>query len=130
MWRTIEKLRRQPDDAKRGIAFFGALAITAFLLVSWAVLPSVREQEGSEAKSAKGLISPFAAVGRVFSVGAKDLGENFSEVKEVLNESRAQMGRLASTSASTTPETATSTDEFLTASSSAASSPSLVGIDE
>lgn len=122
MWKTIEKLRGEPEDARRGAAFFGAFAITAFLLVSWMVLPSAREKESGEVKSAEDLISPFAAVGRVFSTGAGEIAENFSEAKEVLNENAklaAEQAAISTSTIATTTASTTPDSEFLAASSSA-----------
>lgn len=79
MWKQIDNLRQQPEEARQSFAFFASFCITGFLLVSWAVLPDTGD---SDIKDSRDLLSPFGVVERSLSVGAGEVGRGFSNIKE------------------------------------------------
>lgn len=102
MWQTIDSLRRQQNSVKQSVAFFTALSITGFIVVSWFVFynPGV---DPEMKKDANDLISPIAALKQSVSAGVSELGDNFIEAKKI-TETIAAMS-LATTSTSTPTST-------------------------
>lgn len=127
MWKHIEHLRQQPEEARRGVAFLLSLSITGIILVSWYVLPKSTDPDKEKTSA---LMSPFAALGQTFSAGTEDVGEKF---KDLLKPTPSTSNTAAALSAQATSsdadpyflnETSTSTastSDFYTATSSATS---------
>ena len=106
IWKFIEDLRKQPDEAKRGFAFVASSAITALIVVSYLILPEngLRNPE-NETKNMNELLTPLDALKNTVGAGFDEMGANLSQIKSIRD---AHSGESASSI------TATSTEEIAT----------------
>lgn len=104
MWKTIDKMRKESDSVKRGIAFMTSFAVTGFLLVSWVVFRSPGDNPELK-KDADELISPLEALSQSVVAGVGEISNNLAGTKEILS------GITEGIASSTATSTETSTVE-------------------
>lgn len=111
MWDFLEKLRAMPDEARKTVALFSSLGITALILVSWFVFPVPHfgslSAEERERKPAEDLLAPFSLIGQEIGVATNGIKDSWSSVSGVTAAIKSQMvvpDGTASSSFATTSE--------------------------
>lgn len=104
MWDFLEKLRAMPDEARKTVALFSSLGITALILVSWFVFPVPHfgslSAEEQERKPAEDLLGPFSLIGQEIGVATNGIKDSWSSVSGAASVIKAQVeaGNAASSS--------------------------------
>jgi hypothetical protein len=87
MFELLEKLRQKSEKTKKFVAFLSAFFVAGIIFVVWlsVLYPNWKYGQMKEAKVVSLQLSPVSRFGETFSTAMSSMGEQFSQIKNVIS---------------------------------------------